>query len=773
MNTVNEVRNLGLSPLRFRLWRCAMIGMVIAVALFTSSWAMAQDGEDVGELPTTPEALSKRIDELTAIIARRPDRIWISAFQIRELSGADQLNAEALAPSLSKKLEDENAHVRLAAAQVLLSLAVGDLETTIDALTALVAESEASDVVAAAARLIAKNRPEAEKVGEVIDAMAGRFSDGSKLSAEARVNLAEALCSLDRDELHVERLRQFAASGSSELRDRAALALFRRGEGAEVVGRLKAVAAKSGDLALNARLALEIERDQRSIAEVETMGRPAVRRDLVRTVISTVVKSYASDSYSYGLERLSVDAPNLVDAAARGMAGSVDNYGEYLTAKEYNQANEVMAGSYGGIGAHVTKLDFDPAVRISQPIYSGPAYKAGLRSGDYLWKVEVGDKTTDVVGKDVDEVRSLLVGQVGTKIRLWVKRLGHEELLPIDLTREEVNVNTAQYTMLPSGIGYIRLSRFGADSHNDMQRALAALTAQGAEGLILDLRGNGGGYLHVTLHIAACFLQGEVPVVMVRGMVDEYKRNPVYPASAPFDRQARRLMDWPRFTKPMVVLIDGSSASGSELLSGSLKDHGRATVVGQKSFGKGTGQSTYPLRERDLRIEALRSNGRMLKVTVFNYYIMPSMTSVERINGVGGVVPHLEVLGPSPTSWEAYQMVDLDRSNAITEWVRVNWAERGAELRKAADFDGLKWEAYPGFDELYESLQTTLSRDRVRQELKREIRVRAADDRGEAFIESYLEDYALQRGIIALSKKMAVEADKVAEFTPFIGAHKD
>jgi len=759
---------------RFEL-RSRLMMAVTAVTIMALAFpAMAQEGGAVDDQPTTPAAAAKKIDEIVGRIAKRPDRVWIGAFELRELCGKGAEHLEMLTPALSKQLEHESEHVRLAAAQVLLVLDGGDAELLFTTLASLITDAEKNDTVAAAARLAAmRGQGEGKHTKALIAALEERASStATKLSHDARVNIAEALVELKKDALSLDRLRQLSASSTPELRDRASLALARQGYDAEIQGRIASLAGQSGDLALNARLAQEIASDRRVIAELANGGgRSAPKRDLVPTVISAVVKSYVDTSMTFGLDELPIDAPNLVDAAARGMVGSLDDYSQYLTAKEYRKANEEMAGSYVGIGAHVQKADYDIAVRIAQPIYNGPAYEAGLRSGDMLWELELEGKRIALEGMETEEVRNMLVGPAGTPIKLWVKRPGTESLVEINLVRRPVEVNTCEGTMLPGRIGYLKLTRFGGNSQVDMYRSLEMLKLQGMKGIIIDLRGNGGGYLHVVTQIAALFLKGDPQVALIKGVYDRYAKPEIEYARGPTDRQGRAI-PWPRHEQPMVVLIDGSSASGSELLSGTLKDHERATVVGEKSFGKGVGQATYPISKPTLDLQVMEDQDRMLKVTVFNYYVLPSMTSVERVAGVGGVVPHVEVHNPSPSTWEHYRAVDISKTDGLAAFVRKNWETHKEAWTKLADYDAGDPKAYPGITELAKELNTPLPLDRLRIELRREIRSVVSDIRRRPFIQSYEEDFVLQRGIVELASKIeGFGLTSIEQYKPFLAAH--
>lgn len=749
----------------------ALLSLLLALFLAVPSTLTAQESPDA-DAPTTPAALAKRVDEICGRIAKRPDRIWIGAYELRELTGKDAEHLETLTPALNKQLEHESEHVRLAALQVLLSLFGGDESVLFETLGSLVREAENPATVAAAARLVSVHGPGAGKYSAgLLEALEERNETASEIAAEARVNLAEAIALVRKDKLSADRLRQLAASSTPAIRDRAAVALTRLGHADEVQGRIDALAAQSGELALVARLAREVASDRRVIAQINEGGAKARKRDLVPAVVSSVVTSYADTTMTFGLDEIAVDSPNLVDAAARGMVGSLDDYSQYLTAKEYRKSNEEMQGTYVGIGAHVQKAEYDPAVRISQPIYDGPAYAAGLRSGDLLWEIELNGQRSSLQGMETEEVRNLLVGPKDTTVTVWVRRPGATELVKLTIKRDDVDVNTCEGTMLPGRIGYMRLTRFGGQSQVDMYRTLELLKIQGMKGIILDLRGNGGGYLHVVTQIAALFLKGEPQIALIKGVYDRYARPEIEYARGPVDREGKPI-HWPRHDQPMVVLIDGASASGSELLSGCLKDHGRATVIGEKSFGKGVGQATFPITKPGLDLEARDDSGRMLKVTVFNYYILPSMTSVERVAGVGGVVPHIEVHNPSLSTWEYYRSVEIAKAGKLAAWVRQNWAQHRDAWLKLAEFDARDAGQYPGLGDLRKELGSPLSDDRLRMELRREIRAVAADERRRPYIQSFEDDYVLQRGLVTLAGKIeGFDISTVPQYQFFLKDH--
>src|SRR5690606_7840105 len=166
-----------------------------------------------------------------------------------------------------------------------------------------------------------------------------------------------------------------------------------------------------------------------------------------------------------------------------------------------------------------------PAVRVTQPIYSGPAYAAGFRSGDYTWACKIGDgPRIELEGKELEEVIGLLKGEEGTKITLWVKRPGVKDLIELTLTRQTVQTDPALEGMLPGGIGYLKLTQFGDDTTTRaMRESIKALLNQGMKSMILDLRGNPGGQLTTVIDIASMFLPRFTPVTLAKGRTLPYQ----------------------------------------------------------------------------------------------------------------------------------------------------------------------------------------------------------------------------------------------------------
>jgi carboxyl-terminal processing protease len=293
-----------------------------------------------------------------------------------------------------------------------------------------------------------------------------------------------------------------------------------------------------------------------------------------------------------------VDDQALMHGAIRGMLDALgDQHTAFMDPDQYNQASIDLAGEYEGIGAWVdTESEY---LTIISPMPGSPAERAGLKSGDQVLFID-GEDMTGIDGLLV--IRRVL-GPAGTVVHLSIRRAGESELLEIDVERESITVPSVESRMLDDQIGYVRLFTFGQSTTRDLRQALNALHDQGAEALVLDLRGNGGGFLTTAIEVASEFI-GE-GVIMIERFGDG--REEVYTA-----RRGGLATDL-----PLAVLINAGSASASEIVAGAIQDHGRGVLVGEASFGKGSVQDWIPLDEGHgaVRVTIARwytPNGRLI-----------------------------------------------------------------------------------------------------------------------------------------------------------------
>ena len=288
-----------------------------------------------------------------------------------------------------------------------------------------------------------------------------------------------------------------------------------------------------------------------------------------------------------------VDEKKIVEQAIKGMLEELDPHSTYLTPEENDKSNETLMGSFEGIGVQFNMIE--DTLFIVQPIPDGPSERVGIMAGDRI--VTVNDTAIAGVKMSQETIMKRLRGPKGTRVKLGINRRGVDELLYFTVVRDKIPVNTvdAGYMIKP-GVGYIKISSFGATTVDEFEAKLAQLRAQGARSLILDLQGNGGGLLMAAVGMANEFLGRDQMVVYTEG-----RRSP----KSGYMADGRG-----RFREGnLVVLIDEYSASASEIVSGAVQDWDRATIIGRRSFGKGLVQR--PIEFHD---------GSLIRLTVAKYY---------------------------------------------------------------------------------------------------------------------------------------------------------
>ena len=288
-----------------------------------------------------------------------------------------------------------------------------------------------------------------------------------------------------------------------------------------------------------------------------------------------------------------VDEKKIVEQAIKGMLEELDPHSTYLTPEENDKSNETLMGSFEGIGVQFNMVE--DTLFIVQPIPDGPSEKVGIMAGDRI--VTVNDTAIAGVKMSQESIMKRLRGPKGTKVDLGINRRGVDEVIHFIVVRDKIPVNTvdAGYMIRP-GVGYIKVSSFGATTVDEFEAKLAELRGKGAQSLILDLQGNGGGLLMAAVGMANEFLGRDQMVVYTEG-----RRSP---RSGYMADGRGRFRDG-----KLVVLIDEYSASASEIVSGAVQDWDRATIVGRRSFGKGLVQR--PIEFHD---------GSLIRLTVAKYY---------------------------------------------------------------------------------------------------------------------------------------------------------
>lgn len=350
-------------------------------------------------------------------------------------------------------------------------------------------------------------------------------------------------------------------------------------------------------LGLSVSLAPTVLADRQ--AEAETLPWEDAR--LLAEVIERVKRDYVDR----------VDDHDLIDAAIRGMIADLDPHSAFLDPEEFQDIRISTSGRYTGIGVEVGAED--GSIVVIAPIDGSPAARAGIRAGDVIFSVD----GMPVSGADLEDTVSRMRGEAGTTVVLGILRAGHDDAMIVELRRGPVAVRSVRAEILAGGEAYVRISHFTDATGDDLLRVLGELRQQGdgpLAGLVLDLRDNPGGVLNAAVAVADVFLDSGLIVSAEGRMADARFQL----EATPGDELAGA---------PLSVLVNGGSASAAEIVAGALKDHGRATIVGKPTFGKGSVQTIMPLSE-----------GRAIKLTTSRYFT-PSGSSIH----ARGVTPDVVV----------------------------------------------------------------------------------------------------------------------------------
>ncbi len=332
----------------------------------------------------------------------------------------------------------------------------------------------------------------------------------------------------------------------------------------------------------------------------------------------------------------SVDSKKLIRGAIQGMLKSLDPHSAFLSTDAYDELRIDTRGEFGGIGIVITMKN--NLVTVISPIEGSPAYEAGVKAGDLIIKVD-GEKTKDMkLWEAVKKIR----GKKGTAVVITVVRKGLEEPKNLEIVRDIIPLESVRSYELKPSYGYLRVTNFRDRTYRDLKAALEKLESGSTplKGLVLDLRDNPGGLLEQAVRVADAFLD-EGRIVSVKGRLKTHTK--VYSAHAGDEQR----------TYPIVLLINGGSASASEIVAGALQDHGRAVVLGATSFGKGSVQAVEPLRD-----------GSGLKLTIARYYT-PNGHTIQAKGIVPDIVVNDAVLSESPAK-KSPHMKEKDLKNHIS-----------------------------------------------------------------------------------------------------------
>src|SRR5437867_886110 len=328
-----------------------------------------------------------------------------------------------------------------------------------------------------------------------------------------------------------------------------------------------------------------------------------------------------------------VEDKKLITEAINGMRTGLDPHSAYLDQEAFRELQVGTQGQFGGLGIEVGMED--GFVKVISPIEDTPAFKAGVKPGDLIVKLD----DTPVKGMSLNDAVKRMRGKPNTQITLTISRKGETAPIIVTLTRAIIRVQSVKSKMIEPGYAWIRVAQFQEATAENMVKQLDALFKQGqVKGLVLDLRNDPGGLLHGAVAISAAFLPAKSLVVSTDGRAEDAKKK-FYASPDDYARGSRGedvLKNLPAAVKtvPMVVLVNGGSASASEIVAGALQDHKRATIIGTQTFGKGSVQTIMPL-----------GNNTAIKLTTARYYT-PGGRSIQAL----GITPDLVVEDPSDTA---------------------------------------------------------------------------------------------------------------------------
>lgn len=787
-----------------RLVRAAISAALLLTAPATFlAPAAAQEAAGDEEMRALAAALATSDD---------PDRVWNDAARLAGYGPkATPFAAEAASSA------EATAAGRVALGRVLLQLREGSRAAEV-LLRAAQEPSSPMAVRVEAVRLLGQTTDDHEDaVRRILD---------EALDPRLRAACATSLWAMTKDADVKRALRELVRSDDFELRVEGALAMAEIGDfNPDVSAVLQQIRNEPTERGRLARALLEKDAWERvktaaaagapaaPAGAAQSAGLPALLDEIQRTLKGVYVSPEE------------IDDAKLFEAAAHGIVSGVgDPHTTFQSVEERDDWADNLTKEYGGIGAYVG-FDENGIFTITRPMFDGPAWKAGLKSGTRVLRID----DWDTAGHTVDDIVKRLRGTPDTPVRLLYQLPGWKDPQETVLTRRFIQVPTAFAEMLPGKVGYVLVDNFAKNTAEDFRKSLRQLERDGATALVLDLRFNTGGYLRTAQEMADVLLPAGKLVVETKGRKG-VTRDEAYVSEG-------RGTAWTR-SVPMHVLVNEFSASASEILSGALKAHGRAKVVGERTFGKGSVQNLFylftppfaesftdtngngawddrePFEDRNGNgtrddgerfndwngnqrwdaaepYEDRNTNGRFdapaLKITIAKYYVgttpgsftfNPSrreMFVAGRRTWLGGVEPDLPVASEELEGWRAEETGKLERSGAFERFIGPDGAHfekhRETFLRLALE-DTRNPSDHPGFDDWFRTLDTKLTREEVWFWLHLRLRNHASSALGRLLVGDWVVDQQLQRAIVDLAQGPGGAAAKSAPQYAFLFAKK-
>jgi len=719
---------------------------------------------------------------------------WEAGVQLTKIEGEEEALTRAIVAAVAKS----TGKARLAAARALSDLSDGAVLGD-EVLTALrpLAESNDADLRVAAMGLLGREIFARGTLKQVLEILEKNTTDELN---DPRVRVAAAVSLWSRGTADLRRtakrtLTDCVRSSDRDLRVQGALALAQINDFVSAEPVLRELATEQSLEAQLARAYLRMEEDRR-----------VFDRRLSRALEGggAVAAPGRGDSDSTSFERLKeiidrvkalhpqgleVSDEFLLDHAAKGMLSALDRHTDYFTSDEYQRFFFDLNRDYGGIGAFVN-FDQEDDFSIVRPIYSGPAYRVGLKTGDKILAID-GWETRDHTS---DEIIARLKGKPDTTVVVKVGRPGWPEPKDFAITRQNIIVPSVNMEMLPGKVGYVELVTFGAQTSRELTEAIGKLVDQGATALVLDLRNNTGGLLHEARDVVELFVAGEKVVVYT-------KSRPGVPEEDPYKTRDNAVFP----DLPLTVLTNEFSASASEIVAGALQDLGRATVIGERTYGKGTVQTLLGLRSapREEFTDENHNNrrddwekyvdrnengkydvGPHLKMTIARYYLPSNRCPHKEIDPETGKITNPD-WGVTPDkvvkfrefdakeAWKNAELFELVQKDVFRTYVKEHMAANKSLFLELAGGDKGDITRYPDFETFYAGLDTKLSKDDIRRWIRFSLRDEVADLRGRAYpggraFADYQEDPQLQTAVKVLLEKQGRDIATLPEYKPVL-----
>ncbi len=694
-----------------------------------------------------------------------------------ELSSELASMGEDAVTAVEDGLLSPSVKVKLGCAQALLVL--GEPEEAEKALRGIVDSKEDSEYRIAALRLLRRSLD--EDLVPVLNRIAEEDPDPL-----VRIEAARTLWEVAEDTKAPKLLQRFLESDDRRLRIKAALALgeigYVEGLTKRILVRLSQEPTPEGQ---QAALILEVERLAREGAasvnpfklEKEALLKEKQARieELERQIKALKQKRFGQEKGDPLLSWIwkmiwdrYVDITGLTEeklriGAAKGTVSALDRFSSFMDPQETKQFTESITGTYTGIGAQVAQDRDTGILTILRPLAGGPAREAGLKPHDQI--IEIDGVPTK--GKPMMKLVRLLKGEPGTQVRLKIRRRGWKKPREFVITRRPIKIETMHYRLLPGDIAYLRPDNFGETTYAEVRQALDSLKRKGMQGIILDLRGNPGGLLSAAVKVVDLFIASDPrPIVRQKGRIGVKEE-------MSHDEPPQYL------SEPLVILVDKSSASASEIVAGALQDFDhRAILVGEKTFGKGSVQRIFSVPPELTPLVGGRS---ALRLTV-QYYYLPSGRCIHTrrspdgaIIEEGGVKPDIEVSRLDIPLWKSYEFEVLSENEAFKQYVRKLMEDRPENANREKvrllleNGDGGDPYRYPGFKEFYASIKdhTRLKPEDVRMLLRAELRRAYEDSIGRELACDFQDDVQLRRAIVEVLKRLNVDPKSIAAYRSF------